>query len=222
MEIGNALDILGDKARRVNLPGNPRIEKDDFLRLLFTQLKYQDFESSVDYKELLAQLSMLAQIEQSMNLSKQIENLSSSIAHANFLSASNLLGKNAFVVGDNISVANGGVKSYPAFSLDIPANEVYVNIKSLGGVTVKSVKLNNVRPGNHYVQWDGRSESGNLVPDGDYSFEVVAYDSAGNQFKPQKLVYGSIDSVSLDNSSVFIAFGNKKFEFEKVVEVRGN
>jgi flagellar basal-body rod modification protein FlgD len=198
------------------------IGKDDFLKLLFTQLKYQDFESSVDYKDLLSQLSILAQIEQAMNVKQAIDSLSSSIARTNFLSASSLIGKSAYVVADKISVSNKKVSSLPAFQLDIPARNVKVKILSPGGVVIKTIELGNLPAGKHYVSWDGKDMNGNMVQDGSYSFEVIAYDSYGNEFKPQKLVFGKIESVELYGTKVFVGLGNTSFEFAKVVEVRSS
>jgi flagellar basal-body rod modification protein FlgD len=198
------------------------IGKDDFLKLLFTQLKFQDFESSVDYKDLLSQLSILAQIEQAMNLKQAIDSLSSSIARTNFLSASSLIGKSAYVVADKISVSNKKVSSLPAFQLDIPARNVKVKILSPGGVPIKTIELGNLPAGKHYVFWDGKDMNGNMVQDGSYIFEVIAYDSYGNEFKPQKLVFGKIESVELYGTKVFVGLGNTSFEFGKVVEVRSS
>lgn len=219
--ISDILNSVGQQqVERTVVNQKSRIQKDDFLKLLFTQLKYQDFESSVDYKDLMSQLSILTEIEQAMNLNKQIEDLSKSISRMNFFYASNAIGKSAFLYADQIDVSGGEVQMNPAFSLDIPAKDVFVKIKTAGGVVVKTIKISNVSPGKHYVIWDGKNDAGNTMPDGQYTFEVEAYDSSGNKFKPSSLVFGKVDSVSLDNGAVFVGMGNIKFEFEKIIELR--
>jgi flagellar basal-body rod modification protein FlgD len=222
-EISDVLNSLANQqGNQRAVSKNQGISKDDFLRLLFTQLKYQDFESSVDYKDLLSQLSMLAQIEQAMNMKQAIYSLSSSIARKNFLSASSLIGKSAYVDGDKVYVSNKKVYSFPAFQLDIPARDVKVRILSPGGVPVKTIDLGNLTAGKHYVSWDGKDENGNIVQDGSYTFEVIAHDSEGGKFKPQKLVFGNIESVRLDRGNVLVGLGDSFFEFERVVEVRNS
>jgi flagellar basal-body rod modification protein FlgD len=222
-EISDVLNSLANQqGNQRAVSKNQGISKDDFLRLLFTQLKYQDFEASVDYKDLLSQLSMLAQIEQAMNMKQAIDSLSSSIARTNFLSASSLIGKSAYVDGDRVYVSNKKVYSFPAFQLDIPARDVKVRILSPGGVPVKTIELGNLTAGKHYVSWDGKDENGNIVQDGSYTFEVIAHDSEGSKFKPQKLVFGNIESVRLDRSNVLVGLGDSFFEFERVVEVRNS
>lgn len=196
-----------------------RIQKEDFLKLLFTQLKYQDFESSVDYKDLMSQLSILAEIEQSMNLRDAIDALSKSIARSNFFAASSIIDKNAYIWGDEISVQGGSVKSLPAFSLDIPAREVVVKIEAPGGVTVRTIRMTDVSPGKHKVEWDGKNDAGNPVSDGKYTFEVVAYDTDGNEFKADKFVFGKIDSVSMNGTDIMVSVGGTSYSFEKVSDV---
>jgi len=151
-----------------------------------------------------------------------IDSLSASIARTNFLSASSLIGKSAYVASDRAYVSNGKVYSLPAFQLDIPARDVKVRILSPGGVPVKTIELGNLTVGKHYVSWDGKDESGNIVQDGSYTFEVIAHDSEGGEFKPQKLVFGNIESVRLEGRDVLIGLGDSFFEFERVVEVKGS
>lgn len=219
-DISGILNDLSGAGRQQFANPSTKISRDDFLKLLFTQLKYQDFESSVDYKDLMTQLSILAQVEQSMNLKDTIDELSKSIARANFFSASNIIGKKAYIEGKTLFVSQGEVLNYPAFSLDIPARDVEVKILGPGGIVVKRIHLSDVDAGKHYVVWDGKNDSGNAVQDGQYSFEIVARDSAGNEFKPSHLTFGKIDSVSLEGNNVFVGIGNLNFEFEKVVAIK--
>lgn len=198
-----------------------RIEKDDFLKLLFTQLKYQDFESSVDYKELMGQLSILAEIEQAMNLNKQLEELSRSIANMNFFYASSTLGKSAFIYGDKLYVSEGKSEVKPGFILDVPAKDVYVRVKTTGGATIRTIKLSNLQAGKHYVDWDTKNDAGNTVSDGEYYFEVEAYDSSGNKFRPKKVVLGKVESISLEDGKVFLGVGKSgKYRLEDILELK--
>lgn len=220
MEQNIVSDIMNSLNQTRSVNPNSRIKKDDFLKLLFTQLKYQDFESSVDYKDLMSQLSILTEIEQSINLNKQIEDLSKSIARMNFFYASTAIGKNALVYSDKIYVSNGEVQTNPAFHLDVPARDVYVKVKTPSGVTIRTMRISEVSQGKHQIVWDGKNDAGAKVSDGEYIFEVEAYDSAGNKFNPTKLISGRVDSVSLDNGAVFVGIGVGKFEFEKISELR--
>lgn len=218
--LNNLVDNNPELARTINK--NSRIKKDDFLKLLFTQLKYQDFQSSVDFKDLMAQLSILAEIEQAMNLKDAIDDLAKSIARSNFFSATSIIDKNAYIWGNEISVQGGVPESYPAFSLDIPAKEVVVRIKAPGGITVRTIRMTDVSAGKHKVNWDGKNDAGNPVADGKYTFEITAYDVDGNEFKAEKLTFGRIDSVSLNGVDITVSVGGTTYNFEKVAEVVGD
>jgi flagellar basal-body rod modification protein FlgD len=49
--------------------------KDDFLKLLLTQMKYQDPTSPMDTDQMVQQEAQMTQLEQSMNMNENIEEL---------------------------------------------------------------------------------------------------------------------------------------------------
>ncbi|MDD4569157.1 MAG: flagellar hook capping FlgD N-terminal domain-containing protein [Tepidanaerobacteraceae bacterium] len=56
--------------------GTTNLNKDDFLKLLVTQLRYQNPLEPMDNKEYIAQLAQFSSLEQMQNLNMQIANLS--------------------------------------------------------------------------------------------------------------------------------------------------
>jgi len=81
--------------------------KDDFLKILITQLSYQDPTSPMEDKEFIAQMAQFSTLEQMTSMSKDFARLTSMMSVSE---ASSALGKNVELVeGENI--VQGTVKA---------------------------------------------------------------------------------------------------------------
>ncbi|HZK43318.1 MAG TPA: flagellar hook capping FlgD N-terminal domain-containing protein [Syntrophomonadaceae bacterium] len=83
---------------------NGLLGKDDFLKILITELKYQDPLEPMDTKESIAQMASFTSLEQMQNLNKGFENMASTIT--NQLMPSIMLQQASNMIGREVAYIN--------------------------------------------------------------------------------------------------------------------
>ncbi len=104
--------------------------KDEFLRLLTTQLQYQDPLKPAEDKEFIAQLAQFSALEQTQNLN----------AHLLQLTATGLLGKNITVTDEATGATLTGVVRGTYLAESVPALLIGDYAVSLDGI--EAITLN--------------------------------------------------------------------------------
>lgn len=108
--------------------GSNTLGKDDFLKLLMTQLENQDPTSPMDDQQFISQMATFSTLEQITNMSTSINNLVNSQNQNQFLQASSLIGKEVTFLNDQNQETTATVKSVAfkngatTFQLDDAAN----------------------------------------------------------------------------------------------------
>lgn len=91
-----------------------QLDKDDFLKLLVTELQHQDPTNPMQDREFIAQMAQFSSMEQMMNMNKSMESI---VDKFNFQTTYGLLGKNVEIIsqggddGAEPRTVNGIVKS---------------------------------------------------------------------------------------------------------------
>ena len=91
-----------------------QLDKDDFLKLLVTELQHQDPTNPMQDREFIAQMAQFSSMEQMMNMTKSMESI---VDKFNFQTTYGLLGKNVEIIsqgteeGAEPKTVNGVVKS---------------------------------------------------------------------------------------------------------------
>ncbi len=109
-------DLVSKYAKpEVNRKANDQMGKDEFLKLLMAQLKYQDPTQPMDNKELVSQQANFSTLEQMTNLNKSFENFLTNQSMSSQMSAVGFIGKNVTTIvpasEDGSSFVEGKVTS---------------------------------------------------------------------------------------------------------------
>jgi flagellar basal-body rod modification protein FlgD len=198
------------------------MNKDDFLKLLVTQLQYQDPMSPEDPKDFVAQLAQFSSLEQQINSNTNLENLSKAISSLqqsqSMAQGVSLLGKTVKGSGNQLTVV-GGKAMGAAYSLPKTAKQVAVGIFDSSGNQVAVVNLGSQAAGSRTFSWDGKDSKGQQAADGIYSYLVAAQDQSGNAIQVDNYFTGTVDEVHQDSKGVWVTINGRQILIGNVTSV---
>lgn len=169
--------------------------KQDFLTLLVAQLQNQDPLNPSDPTEFTAQLAQFSSLEQLFNLNKSMDNLVTSNANSDKLSTLNTIGKEVVYQDGSFDFTGEPVKL--GYKLDGQASEVTLALQ-LDGATVATLKGVDLAEGNHFLTWDGMTDSGQAAAHGNYKIVIQAKAAEGESVAASPLIRSEVTGVDLD------------------------
>ena len=199
--------------------------KDDFLKLLVTQLSNQDPLNPMDGQQFAAQLAQFSSVEQLLNINESMaaqaeltgllsQSMSNSIA-------TGLIGKQIVSSGNQIGLSDSGATPV-GFKLDAAADGVTITIKDAADKVVRTIKLGSMNSGIHEISWDGKSDDGARLPEGVYAFEIQGNDADGNSVTASPIMKGTVDRVSFGAEGVLLWMGGVSVSLAAVQSVQSS
>jgi flagellar basal-body rod modification protein FlgD len=140
-----------------------------FLQLLTTQLQNQNPLDPLDTNQFTQQLVQFAQVEQQMNMNASLTSLISLQRATQTTAALGFLGSTVVVDGDTTQLT-GGAATW-SYSVDKPSTAT-INISNAAGQVVYT-ESRTLAPGAQTFNWNGRSTTGQQLPDGDYTMSIT-------------------------------------------------
>jgi flagellar basal-body rod modification protein FlgD len=204
---------------------NSVLGKDDFLKLLITQLKNQDPLNPTDGTAFASQLAQFSSLEQLSNLNDAIQqSMSNSLYLTQSINnslASNLVGKNVTVLSDSVTNSDQG-ETQLGYTLPQNAASASIEIQDEYGATVKTIQGIPLLAGDNKVSWDFSDNDGNALPEGKYTFKVNAYDESGNSITAQTFSSGTIEGIKYSNSGATVLINGVQYNLSDIMEILGN
>ncbi|MGK9477056.1 flagellar hook assembly protein FlgD [Melioribacter sp. OK-6-Me] len=195
--------------------------KDDFLKLMIAQLKNQDPLNPMDGTEYASQLAQFSSLEQITNLNEYLKQsvdanymLTQSI---NNTMLANLIGKEVKISGNDIKV-NGQDSITLGYDLPDGVKSVKINIYNEYGTLVKSIEASN-KKGSNIFEWDFTDSNGNRVPDGEYTFEVKAYNYSNEEVEVTQYKSGPIDGVKYTEEGTLLIINGVEYSAGDILEI---
>lgn len=220
----DALSQLTNVHTSAQIPGQgpaaatSELGKDAFLKLLVTQLQYQDPLDPTENEEFVAQLAQFSQVEQLTTANDSLETLYSAMASMNNASMTQLLGKDVLAQGDTFKYSGKGDQPL-LFDARGSATSATVTVTNAEGRVVYNGDIGGLDSGRGSWVWDGKTISGGTAPEGEYSFAITARDRNGDTVEVLELVRGEIDGMSFETGSPVPSIKGVEIDLGDVLEV---
>jgi len=198
---------------------NPKgtLGKDDFMKLLLTELRYQDPTAPMDTEKILAQTSQLATLESADNTNNTLEKLAKSLGNAQQFSTISAIGKTADLGSDSIAHDKGSSSTFEIYFPNDVQNGT-VSIKNSSGEVVKTLNVKTNPSGVYQFTWDGTNQSGNGADDGIYHVSANYADAKGVTHETKLGAY-PVESVKFDDGKALLKLGSNYIPLENIKEI---
>ena len=202
-----------------------QLDKDDFMRIMITEMKHQDPTKPMDSDRMATQMAQITSVEQLKNVSGAIEKLAEKGSASDRLAMSAMIGKSVTVDKGRFSHQKGTLS---ALSYDLPVDAAKIKLSVLNehGEEISSHELDPAKAGPNVYNWDGVNASGIQVASGSYTIRVDAEDAKGAKIKIDPISREAIVGVSFEGGDTNFLVGDpktpQKVNFRNVVRIEGD
>lgn len=195
--------------------------KDDFMKLLMTQLQHQDPLNPMDHKEFGAQLAQFGSLEQLQNIGKGIENLQTGYGEGSKLNALGMIGKKVEAGVSEVDLIEGQDVSF-RYNSKQDVRPIKAHVYTEGGKLIRDIEID-PKSKSQIVQWDGKDQEGNKLPSGKYTFRVQGIDKAGQAVELGSELSGRVTGVDVGGKTPMLIVqtesGSVRMELSKVKNI---
>lgn len=206
---------------------NPKsqLDKDAFMKLLLTELQYQDPTSPMDTEKMLTQTSQLATLEMQENTNSAMKDLVAQLKSNSSMYALSALGKMASLGTDNF------VLKAEDKSMDIP---VYFENGASSGVVqifdgsasdaklVREISFKDLSAGTNKIKWDTITDGGAVAKEGVYYVKVAYVDAKTGISRTAKYGEYPVESVKFIDGKANVKIAGEYQPVDKIAEFYDN
>ncbi|HID81004.1 MAG TPA: flagellar hook assembly protein FlgD [Chromatiales bacterium] len=168
--------------------------QDEFLKLMLTQLRFQDPFKPMENGEFIAQMAQFSTVSGIDEMQKSMEALSTSLISNQALQASNLVGRNVLAPSNTATLNETGTVE-GAFELPASASQITMSVFDESGNLIRTADLGTKPAGQHNFSWDGQTNEDSRAAAGKYTIKIE-YGSGENAAAAEVLIQNKIASVN--------------------------
>lgn len=196
-------------SKRDDKKNRNELGKDDFLKLMTTQLRHQDPTNPLKNEQMAAQLAQFSSLEQMLNMNQNIEKLAAAQKPTEQMIAASMIGKKVTTANTHIMLEKNG-KPDLKFNMPQDCAEAKLIVMNAKGEPVREMDLGEITQGPQSIRWDGKNNKNQDQPVGDYTFAVQAADKDGKSIEVKMDSAGVVTGVAIEGGkSYLVVDGNK-------------
>jgi flagellar basal-body rod modification protein FlgD len=182
--------------------------KDDFLKIMITQMQHQDPTSPFKAEQMAAEMAQFSSVEQMQNMNQSLQKMANQDP-AERMVMTNLIGKTVTVDKDRFPHLEGQNEAL-SYSLPRDAKETHIALISDTGEVVLEKDIGPQKKGDNTFQWDGLKS--NTLPSkaGNYILRVEAKDEHDNPIPMDPRAKSRVVGVSFEGKDPVLLVGDPK------------
>lgn len=216
--IDNNTSAAATGGQRTPATGNRTLGKNEFLKLLTTQLANQDPLSPTDNQAFIAQLAQFASVEQAEAANSRLDALLMAQAANNQTATASLVGKDIVYRTDSVELpATGGT----TISGELSENAALANaiITDENGKKVRTLTLTDAKAGTVNFEWDGKDDNGTQLEPGKYKIQLTAGDAQHQNVSITQRGRGRATGVSFEDGVPTLVVDGRKIKMSDVIQI---
>lgn len=191
--------------------------KDEFLKLLVTQMQNQDPLSPMDGQQMAVQIAQFTQVEQLMGINSGMDAMlgaNAQLAYGiNTGLATSMIGRSVVAEGNSVTVGTSG-RSEVTVDVGRTGGKAKLRVFDAAGTEVAAKDLGQVANGRQTLGWDSSG-----LPAGSYTYKVEVADAEGNAVPVTSFTRARIDAVEFTAEGILLISGKQRINMNSVVEV---
>jgi len=197
---------------------NAQLDSQAFMKLLLTELQYQDPTSPMDTDKMLTQTSQLSALEAQNATKTAMDNMTKSFQTSANYSLASAIGKMADTGLSALNVQGGAGGKFDVYLPTDTTTSTVSIVDSTGNTTYKTFNYDAKSKGTFQVDWDGTNNEGAKVSDGAYYVKVVYNGTDGTTGKSTIGSY-PIEGIKVDGATAYFKVGSQYVDVTSIKEI---
>jgi len=218
MPVDSVSNNTGTPTLKTASRGSSTLGKNEFLKLLTSQLANQDPLAPTDNQQFIAQLAQFASVEQAEASNARLDALIVAQAANNQTAVANLVGKDISFKTDTVKLGASGAASISG-RLDSDAAIGNAIITDENGKKIRTITQRDLKAGDVSFAWDGKDDNGNAVPPGEYKVQLTAADLSDHVVKIAQQGRARATGVTFENGVPALIVNGQHVKMADVIEI---